>query len=243
MSRPDEPPHLSPIDFLRTRSLTNVVQSEIERMIVDGELKPGERVNENALAQKLGVSRGPIREACSALGASGLIAVVPNRGFFVRTLSDEEAEDSGEARAGVFAYIGLLLAQRISDDEIAHLEELTRRMDKAAEIGEADIYYPINLEFHDFLVRSCGNERLAQLYRDMVRELHIHRYRGLQGGEELRVSNAEHKAMVEALAARDPQAAFDAFRIHVHHGLVRNFRVRKAHAERTPAGAGEGGAG
>ena len=89
----DQPQNLSAIDFLRTRSLANVVQAEIERMIIDGELKPNERVNENALSQRLGVSRGPIREACSALSAIGLIETIPNRGFFIRALSNDEALD------------------------------------------------------------------------------------------------------------------------------------------------------
>jgi DNA-binding GntR family transcriptional regulator len=237
----DEPHHLSPIDFLRTRSLTNVVQAEIERMIVDGELQPGERVNENALAQKLGVSRGPIREACSALTAMGLIAIIPNRGFFVRVLSDEEAADLGEARAGIFGYIGFLLARRITDEQLEQLNELTARMDEAAQTGKAKVYYPINLEFHDTIIRMCGNARLAQVYQGMVRELHIHRYRGLQDGEELVISNAEHKAMVSALASRRPDRAFEAFSDHVQKGLVRNFRVRKDHPELNRQFDGEAG--
>src|SRR5262245_2071371 len=99
---PADPPGFSPLDFLRTRNLSNVVQTEIERMIVDGEFAPNQRINENALAQRLGVSRGPIREACSALAALGLIQVIPNRGFFVRELSEQEAHEVSEARAGVF---------------------------------------------------------------------------------------------------------------------------------------------
>lgn len=219
--------HLSPIEFLRTRSLTNVVQAEIERMIVDGELKPGARINENALAQELGVSRGPIREACSGLAALGLVEVIPNRGFFVRLLSDEEARDVGEARAGIFSYIGFILAGRITDAEIEQLRELTGRLDEAAKIGEPDPYYSINLEFHDAIVTMCGNKRLARMYRGLVQELHIHRYRGLQGGGDLETSNAEHKAMVAALAARDPARAFEAFGQHVWNGLTRNFRMRE----------------
>ena len=92
-----EPEGVSAIDFLRTRSLANVVQAEIERMIIEGELKPNERVNENALSQRLGVSRGPIREACSALGAMGLIEIIPNRGFFIRALTNDEALDLSKA--------------------------------------------------------------------------------------------------------------------------------------------------
>src|SRR3546814_20774563 len=88
--------HLSAIDVLRTRSLANVVQAEIERMIIDGELKPNERVNENGLSQLLGVSRGPIREACSALAAMWLIQLIPNRGFFIRALSRSEERRVGK---------------------------------------------------------------------------------------------------------------------------------------------------
>jgi DNA-binding GntR family transcriptional regulator len=223
---PNDPPHLSPIEFLRTRSLTNEIQVEIERMIVKGELEPGRRVNENGLAQKLGVSRGPVREACSALAATGLISSFPKRGFFVRILSDKEAEDLGEARAGVFGYIGYLLAQRITDEQLEKLRELTVRMDAAAEIGKASVYYPINLEFHDSIAKMARNERLAQLYQGMVRELHIHRYRGLQDGEELFVSNSEHKKIVAALGNHEPQSTFEACRDHVSKGLVRNFRAR-----------------
>src|SRR5258707_360893 len=101
-------PEFSPIEFLRTRSLASVVQAEIERLIVGGELTPNERINENALAQRLGVSRGPIREACSALAAMGLMQIIPYRGFFVRELSEKEAIDVSEARAGIFSCMVML---------------------------------------------------------------------------------------------------------------------------------------
>ncbi|HET6468929.1 MAG TPA: FCD domain-containing protein [Geminicoccaceae bacterium] len=218
----------SAIHFLRTRSLTNVVQAEIERMIVDGELKPNERLNENALAQQLGVSRGPIREACSGLTAMGLLELVPNRGFFVRALTDAEAAELVEARAGILAYIALLLADKITSEQIGLLRGLLARMDTAAATGDAKLYYPLNLEFHDTLIRMCGNRRLEQMYRGLVRELHIHRYRGLQAGTALEVSNIEHKAIVDALEAREPGAVFARVRSHVHSCLQRNLDVRHA---------------
>lgn len=221
------PQGLSAIDFLRTRSLANVVQAEIERMIVDGELKPNERVNENALAQRLGVSRGPIREACSAIAAMGLIEIIPNRGFFVRALSDEEALDLSEARAGIFGCMVMLAAERATEAETAALRELVDRMDAIVPTGEVSVYYPVNLEFHDRLARACGNARLAQMYRSLVRELHIQRYRALASGDVLKVSNAEHRAILDAVAARDPMAAFQAGRSHILNGIVRTREARK----------------
>lgn len=226
MSDPNTPPHnLSAIDFLRTRSLANVVQAEIERMIIDGELKPNERVNENGLSQKLGVSRGPIREACSALAAMGLIEIIPNRGFFIRALSEEEALDLSEARAGVFGCIAMMLAERIKDEDIAILRALLAKMDEIANGGDVHVYYPVNLEFHKQIGRMAGNARLEGVYQSFVRELHIQRYRALSTPDILHTSNQEHREIVDALEARDPIRSLTAARNHILNGIGRARRA------------------
>ena len=224
-SQSDQPQNLSAIDFLRTRSLANVVQAEIERMIIDGELKPNERVNENGLSQRLGVSRGPIREACSALSAMGLIETIPNRGFFIRALSNDEAQDLSEARAGIFGCMAMMLAEHVTDPQVAILRELLDRMDELAESGDVHVYYPVNLEFHRQIGRMAGNKRLERIYQSFVRELHIQRYRALASPDVLPVSNAEHRAIVDAIEARDPVRAFTAARSHILNGIE---RTRKA---------------
>lgn len=214
-------PPLSAIDFLRTRSLTNVVQAEIERMIIDGELKPNERVNENGLSQRLGVSRGPIREACSALSAMGLLEIIPNRGYFVRALTNDQAQDLSEARAGVFGIAAMILAERITDEQVGELRTLLKRMDEIVELGDVHVYYPVNLEFHRQITRMAGNKRLEATYQTFVRELHIQRYRALSSPDVLHVSNVEHRAIVDALENRDPYRALVAARSHILNGIVR----------------------
>ncbi|EUB99494.1 transcriptional regulator, GntR family [Rhizobium sp. CF080] len=229
MSDPTNPLHnLSAIDFLRTRSLANVVQAEIERMIIDGELKPNERVNENGLSQRLGVSRGPIREACSALAAMGLIEIIPNRGFFIRALSEEEALDLSQARAGVFGCMAMMLAERITDDEIAILRVLLKRMDEI-EFGDVHVYYPVNLEFHKQIGRMAGNSRLESVYQSFVRELHIQRYRALSTPDILHISNQEHREIVNALEARDPIRSLIAARTHILNGIIRARNAKQLH--------------
>jgi DNA-binding GntR family transcriptional regulator len=219
------PQNLSAIDFLRTRSLANVVQAEIERMIIDGELTPNERVNENGLSQRLGVSRGPIREACSALAAMGLIEIIPNRGFFIRALSNEEAQDLSEARASVFGCMAMMAAERITDAEIATLRVLLKSMDEIADLADVHVYYPVNLEFHKQITLMSGNNRLALIYQSFVRELHIQRYRALSSPDVLHVSNAEHTAIVDALEARDPVRALAAARGHIVNGITRTLKA------------------
>ena len=226
MSDPSNvPENISAIDFLRTRSLANVVQAEIERMIIDGDLKPNERVNENGLSQRLGVSRGPIREACSALAAIGLMEIIPNRGFFIRALSNDEAQDLSEARASVFGCMAMMLAERITDAEVAKLRDLVDQMDEIAKGGDVHVYYPVNLEFHRQISQMAGNKRLELLYQSFVRELHIQRYRALSSHDVLHISNEEHRAILDALEARDAVGSLVAARTHILNGIV---RTRKA---------------
>ncbi|WP_454690961.1 FCD domain-containing protein [Achromobacter aloeverae] len=225
---PNQPTSFSAIDFLRTKSLANVVQAEIERMIIDGEFQPNERVNENGLSQRLGVSRGPIREACSALAAMGLIEIIPNRGFFIRSLSSEESQDLSEARAGIFGCMTMMLAERITAAQVATLRALLARMDEIADLGEVHTYYPVNLEFHKQIASMAGNGRLNAIYQSFVRELHIQRYRALSSPDVLHISNSEHREIVDAVEARDPVRALIAGRAHILNGMVRAKKAQPA---------------
>lgn len=200
---------------LQVTSLTLLAQQEIERLITIGALTPGERLNENALANQLGISRGPIREACRALAVQGLVQLIPNRGVFIRTLSEEDAGAVYELRAGIFGYAGMLLTTRLDTTQIAHLEELVAEMQAAAQAQDFDRYYPLNLEFHDYLVTATGNPRLVETYRDLVRQLHLFRTRGLLTYHGMGDSNAEHQVIVDALKSRDPNRAFEAMSGHV----------------------------
>lgn len=209
----------------RGQSLTTLVLAEIERMILARELAPDTRINEQALAQRLGVSRGPIREACRSLQSSGLVESKPNRGFFVRELSQEEAVEAYHARAAVIAYAGMTLAPVITRKQIATLTEMLDAMDAVVSSGELDTYDPINLEFHDSILQMAGNQRLRQIYRDLLREQHLFRHRGLSHGNNLKISNTEHRAIVDSLVAGDHDLAFKTMRDHVLFGMQRMLDV------------------
>ena len=200
---------------LRTSTLQSVLEKELEKAVLSGELAPGGRVNENALAGRFGVSRGPIREALRALEASGLVHSIPNRGFFVRRLDLEEAVHIYDVRAVLFGLAGETLANAATDKIIAGLNRYIADMEKAAEARDFDAYYPLNLAFHRFIIESTGNPVLADLYLDLVKQMHLFRARSLGPGGGLAVSNAEHREMVAAVTRRDPLAAREAFANHV----------------------------
>lgn len=214
-------PLVSAIELLRTQSLSALAQREIERMITTGELCAGARVNENSLAAKLGISRGPIREACRALTQAGLLESFVNRGVFVRRLELKEAAELYDVRASLAGCAGRSLAQVITPEQVDRLAALVETMAGAAARGDVEAYYPVNLEFHDQLVEDCGNRRLALMYRCLVKELALFRQNGLTQPGALEMSNAEHRAIVDALRARDPEGAGAAMAGHVRNAKQR----------------------
>jgi len=196
-------------------SLTVRVQARIESLIMSGELRGGDRVNEIVLSERFGTSRGPIREACRALVQEGLLIAVPNRGVFVRELDLREALEVYDIRSALDELMGRLIAERVTDAEIAELWRLIDEMDTAAQAKDLDRYYPINLAFHNKLLALANNRRLERLYQGLVKELHLFRRKGLLQRGSMRISNEEHRQIVEAIADRDPIAASVNLKIHV----------------------------
>lgn len=199
----------------RTESLTSLVRRELERMIEAGELKAGDRLNENMLAAQLGVSRGPVREACRGLEQSGLVEVVVNRGVFVRELSNKEAAELYDIRAAVMRLAGLTLAPRVTDAQLAALTALVDKMNERALAEDLNAFYPLNLQFHHLITEFGGNERLMALNNALQREAHLFRRRTLHMPGRMLASNAEHRRIVEALTARDALRAAGEMERHV----------------------------
>jgi DNA-binding GntR family transcriptional regulator len=191
----------------RARSLTNIVQQELERMIVSGELRAGERLNEQALAQQFGVSRGPVREAMRSLERAQLICARLNHGFFVRGVSPEEIEEIYDVRAVVYGFVCQRLAVQIADEELACLDACVSQMDEAIAANDPATYYRLNLEFHEQSITYARHGCARQTYRALINETHLTRQRSLHTPERMKASNDEHKALIAALKARDPELA------------------------------------
>lgn len=195
------------IAFRRAESLTAIVQKELERMIVSGELRAGERLNELALAQQFGVSRGPVREAMRALEHAQLVSTRINKGFFVREVSEEETSEIYDIRAVIYGFICGRCALAIREDEIALLEDSIEQMYVAIEANDPAAYYRLNLKFHDDNIRMARHERAQQTYQSLINETHLTRQRSLVSQGNMRESNDEHKALLAAIKAGDADLA------------------------------------
>lgn len=229
------------IALLQSRSLSAVVQEEIERAILVGEFLPGAKLNEITLAERLGVSRGPIREAFRMLDEAGLVRTEKNRGVFVRDIPLDEAVEIFDLRAAMEELVGRQLAGRITSQELNELHQRVAAMDLAVSSQDAGQYHLLNLQFHDRLVEMAGNRKLAAIYRKLIKELALFRRLNLADSEQLPVSAGEHEQIVQAIASGDPQAAGQVLFNHAMVSKARtiaNAAQRQPHQATSPAATG-----
>ncbi|MEO8079427.1 MAG: phosphonate utilization associated transcriptional regulator [Caldimonas sp.] len=212
------------ITLLQTSSLSSVVQGELERMILDGELQPGEKLTEVALAARLGVSRGPLREAFRMLEEAGLVRTEKNRGVFVRDLPVDEAIEIFDLRAAMDELVGRRLAERATPAELKELRALVDAMEQAVKGKDAPAYHLLNLRFHDRLVELAGNRKLTAIYRKLIKELSLFRRLNLADDGLLPISVAEHRQIVKTIAAGDAPGAGRAMFEHVMQSKERTIR-------------------
>jgi phosphonate utilization transcriptional regulator len=203
------------IALLQTSSLANVVQQEVERAILVGEYAPGSKLIEAALAQKMGVSRGPVREAFRMLEEAGLVRTEKNRGVFVRDIPIDEAVEIFDLRAVMDELVGRQLAANITPLQLREIRSLVDQMEKAVKAQDAYNYHLLNLKFHDRLVEMAGNRKLTAIYRKLIKELSLFRRLNLADSWLLPISAGEHRQIVKAIASADADAAGKAMFQHV----------------------------
>ncbi|MBC9070917.1 phosphonate utilization associated transcriptional regulator [Thauera sp. CAU 1555] len=207
--------------LVQRTSLTRLVADSLERLILSGELSPGAKLNEVALADRLGVSRGPLREAFRTLEEYGLIRQEKNRGAFVREIALAEAADIYDVRAGLDATAGRLLAQRITPAQLAILRALVAAMRDAAGTDDIQRFHALNLGFHDRIIEMTGNRTLRETYRRLVKQLTLFRRRNLLAPRAIPHFAEEHGAIVDLLARRDAEGCAKALFEHAQGGRQR----------------------
>jgi phosphonate utilization transcriptional regulator len=222
------------ITLLQTSSLSSVVQGELERMILSGELPPGEKLTEVALAARLGVSRGPLREAFRMLEEAGLVRTEKNRGVFVRNLPVEEAIEIFDLRASMEEGVSRRLAKGIAPAALKEIRGLVEQMEQAVKAKDAPTYHQLNLRFHDRLVELAGNRKLTTIYRKLIKELSLFRLLNLADAMLMPISAGEHRQIVKAIAAGDADLAGRAMFAHVMESKERT--IRNHHARPQAAG-------
>lgn len=210
-------------------TLAGEVRTEIERMIVDGDLAAGEKLNELALSGAMGVSRGTVREAIRSLADSGLIDLVANRGAFVHSTTLDEVRNLYEVRGAIFAMACAAAARHVADGRETRLPNRMRsnldQMRRVHDRNDIKRYYALNIDFHDMLMEAAANPKAKTIYDNLVKEMHLFRRRGLSIATNIARSIDEHEAICNAVADGDPERARTAAEQHIVSGFARYMKL------------------
>lgn len=210
--------------------LRDVVFNTLRQAILRGELKPGERLMEIQLANKLGVSRTPIREAIRKLELEGLVLMIPRRGAEVAEITEKSLRDVLEVRGALEELAVKLACQKITDEQILELRAAEKEFEMALSSGDVTVYAEADVNFHDIIYRATDNQRLIQLLFNLREQMYRYRVEYLKREESHGTLLIEHKKIIEAIASRDMEASVDAVCQHIDNqvsAVIDTIRMKK----------------
>jgi DNA-binding GntR family transcriptional regulator len=223
------------LSVVKAHSRTDLIEHEIENLIFSGKVDAGDRINEKQLADQLGVSRAPVREATRALQQLGLVEIIKNRGVFVRSVNLKQVVDIFNIRGRLAGLAASEAARRMTGTVAGTLAELIEQMDQAR---NAEEYLPLNLDYHRQIFLLSGNDRLAALDTSLGKELRLFRLRGLRSSGSMHISNDEHRMILNALQERNLDLAGRLFEQHILAGRDRFLSTIEKQEAALPRGRG-----
>lgn len=207
-------PPINPDSYVPLR---DIVCDLIRDAIVSGVLEPGERLMELQLAEEMGVSRTPLREAMRKLELEGYIVMMPRRGTFVANMSIRDINEIFEIRNSLESLSSGLAAERITQEELERLQRLMLKISGHVKAGDMEKIVATDIEFHDVLYKAARNSRLMGIISNLRDQLTRFRTLSMSFPGRLEATMEEHRNMVEAIAQGDVAAAQRAAELHMEH--------------------------
>lgn len=206
---------LLPIKLDSYKPLREVVSETMREAIVNGILKPGERLMEIQLAEELGVSRTPVREAIRKLELEGFVVMIPRRGTYVAGLSIKDINEVFEIRTALDVLAAGLAAERITEEELEQMERLMVEIGENIDQGNMDGIITLDSQFHDILYKASRNDRLVGIINNLREQFTRFRSISIMYPGRLKNTLEEHRQLVEAIAQRNPEVAQQLAREHM----------------------------
>lgn len=197
-------PRLVPIKLNDYKPLRELVFDSLRKAIIHGKLRPGERLMEIQLAEEMGVSRTPVREAIRKLELDGFVVMVSRRGAYVAGVSVKDIADVFEVRSALEGLAAGLAAERITEEEMEELEKVIYQIS-----GEEDVLAVVKKdnEFHELIYKASRNRRLTQIIKNLSEQISRFRLTSLSVPGRLKIAVDEHKKIIEAICERDVDLA------------------------------------
>lgn len=206
---------LTPIKLDNYQPLREVVCETLRDAIRSGVLQPGERLMEIQLAEELGVSRTPVREAIRKLELEGYVIMIPRRGTYVASLSIRDINEVFEIRTTLDSLASGLAAERITDEELERMQRLLVAIGSYIEEGNMEKIVEADMEFHDILYQASRNTRLVGIIVNLRDQLTRYRRTSMAVPGRLQETLAEHRRIVDAIAQGNVEEAQQAAEYHM----------------------------
>ncbi|MGE4282422.1 MAG: GntR family transcriptional regulator [Clostridia bacterium] len=208
---------LSKINLNNYKPLREVIFDSLREAIIMGELKPGERLMEIQFAEKMGVSRTPVREAIRKLELEGLVVMIPRKGAHVAELSVKDIMNVLEVRSSLDGLASALAAKRISKDELKELKNIVDQFAQYIERNNMHGLIKKDVEFHELIYRACRNEKLVQIATNLKEQIHRFRVVYLKDYSSPKELMKEHTAIYQAIENGDDKQAHELAALHIKH--------------------------
>ncbi len=195
--------------------LRDVVFQTIRKSILTGELKPGERLMELHLADKLGVSRTPIREAIRMLELEGLVTMIPRRGAEVAQITEKNLREVLEVRSALDALAVELACERITQEELDSLKRACDHFAEETRQGDANRVARADVALHDIILAASRNDRLVQMIGNVSQQMYRYRLEYVKDEKHYEQLITEHRKIYEAIRDRDKEGGARAIRLHI----------------------------
>lgn len=208
-----------------TRTLPQQIEARLIELIADGVLLPGQPLRLSSLCEEYGFTQTPLREALRFLDSQGIVDYLPNRGYRVHEMGEDELKDILEVREALEGLAAHLMATRATKEQLAQLHSLATECDEMTQKTDANAIKK-EMEFHGLIAEWCGNEMISNMLlgpRLLLRALL--KASGLQGMGES--GEHGHKALVEAIASGDPTQAEAAAKAHIRQGEEETLQALK----------------
>lgn len=212
---PKQERRLVPVRLDSYKPLREVVFDSLREAIIGGVLRPGERLMEIQMAEELGVSRTPVREAIRKLELEGFVVMMPRKGAYVAGISLKDIADVFEVRVSLEALASGLAAERITGEELEELERILVRKAELITDGNLAAFVESDTQFHDSLYRCSRNQRLIQMLNNLQDEIQRFRSVSLAFPGRMQEALEEHRKIVEAVAERNVSEAQAAAWEHI----------------------------
>ncbi len=196
--------------------LRDVVFNTLRQAILTGELKPGERLMEIHLANRLGVSRTPIREAIRKLELEGLVIMVPRKGAEVAKITEKSMRDVLEVRKALEELAVCLACKRITDDKVEELREALEDFQKVVQTRNVTKITEADVHFHNIIFEVTNNQRLIHIIHNLGEQMYRYRLEYIKEEKYHGKIVKEHEAILEAIRRRDIESAVNSVSIHIN---------------------------